>query len=187
MKQSKYLILVAFFAGIVLANLMGQELLVTYGILNTYFLEQYKYGTIGYDRLFGQIFLERLKVALLLVVAGNLVKGKLLFGITESVMAATFGFLLVAAITNLGMRGMIIVLCALLPQWVVYLTAIIIYFLFLMKREESPANYGRRGIQIRHLSEYAVIYMLLLLLVLVGILLETYVNPVFLRQILKII
>ena len=55
MKRDRYLVLGAFLFGVVLANLADKELLTTYGILNTYFLEQYAYSSIRPERLFWQV------------------------------------------------------------------------------------------------------------------------------------
>lgn len=186
LKRSGYFALLAFLAGIVSANLMGQELLISDGILNTYYMEQYLQGSVDSTALFGRIFLERLQMILLLLVAGRLIRSKILFLLTEGVMAGTFGFLMVAAITNLGMNGILIVICALLPQWLFYLAALGLFFLFRMKWEKSPARYGSPGAQMRQASEHIVGYALLFFILLLGMMLETYLNPVIMKQILKL-
>ena len=50
-KENRYVRITAFFLGIVTANLIGRELFVTYGILNTYFIRQYVETVPNLNRL----------------------------------------------------------------------------------------------------------------------------------------
>ena len=127
MKKEQWSILLAFLVGIVVANLMNQQLLTTYGILNEYFLNQYSYQTVDGNRLFCHIVMERGKAAFTIFLLGQVLKGNVFSVLIKSVTAALFGFLIVVAIANLGMRGIAVCICGLLPQWIFYLAALFLY------------------------------------------------------------
>lgn len=184
MKKNGWLVLVAFLAGILLANLSGKELLTTCGILNTYFLDQYAYSVIQYDSLFCSVFMERLKTVIILIMLGKILNGRGFAVVVESLAAAAFGFLMVVAIANLGVRGLVITLCALLPQWIFYLMAITLYASHQMN-ENYAGVYGG-SVQTKQISMHAGICVMLVVLLLLGIVTESYLNPVLLKKLLKI-
>ena len=123
MKREWWIILLAFLGGIALTNFLGSELLTTYGILNEYFLQQYSYQTVDGSRLFCHVAVVRVQAALFLYVLGRAIDGRVFELLVKGLAAATFGFICVVAIVNLGARGMLVVLCGLFPQWIFYLAA----------------------------------------------------------------
>lgn len=183
MKRNGWLALAAFLAGILLANLSGKELLTTCGILNTYFLEQYAYSVIHYDGLFCHIFVERLKAVIILFMLGKMVKGRVFVIMLECFIAGTFGFLLVVAIANLGLKGIVITLCGLFPQWIFYLAALAMYASFRLN-QDGLAGY-KSSLEVKTVSVHAGIYLLFAILIILGIVLESYINPLILKKILK--
>lgn len=189
MKKSGWLVLAAFLAGILLANLTEKELLTTYGILNSYFLNQYSYRVVDCDGLFCHVLFERLKTALILFLLGRMLNGKAFFVFVECFAAAGFGFLMVVAIANLGVRGIAVTLAGMFPQWIFYVAA---FLVFLGGRQE--AYYGgagrysgvRENIWGRALSARAGVFVLLTMLLAAGIVTESYINPVLFGKMLKI-
>lgn len=182
MKKEGWVILLAFLGGIVFANLLEKELLVTYGILNDYFLSQYSYRMIDGNRLLCHIGIERCKAAFIIFLLGRVLNGRAFSVLIKSAVSATFGFLVVVAIVNLGMRGIAVCICGLFPQWIFYLATL---FYYANCRKEEEQEWGKnmhRG----DLSTYAVRWGILALGMLLGIIAESYLNPILLSYMLKI-
>lgn len=172
-----------FFGGILLANLSGKELLANYGILNSYDLSQYTCRNFDYDRLFCMVFLERIKGAFVIVVLGKLVRGKHLFYVIESALAAIFGVLMVVAISNLGVRGIAVILAGIFPQWIFYQMDIFLY----AKCRLGMEKVVRHGsVAKRERLAYLGILMMLVVVLFAGIFAESYLNPPLFDKILKI-
>ncbi len=184
MKKNGWLIAAAFLGGILLANLTEKELLTTYGILNTYFLNQYARQTINLDRLFCHVFLERMKAAFLLFVCGRVIDGGLFFVLVECLCSAAFGYLMVVAIVNLGVRGIAVILCGMFPQWLFYAGAL---YCFAMYRKEERYPVWQSGGVFKKFTVRTGVLVLPVLLLVLGIVAEGYVNPVFLGKMLKIL
>lgn len=178
MGRDKWVVLAAFLGGILLANLLDRQLLVTYGILNDYFLSRYTYQSIDRNRLFCYVFMERCKAAFLIFLLGRAVPKRAFPGVLLGAVAAGFGFLVTVAIFNLGMWGIVICLGGLLPQWLFYLAAITVYVDD--RRQALPGGMRREW------PAHLLHMMLAVLLLMLGILTEGYINPVLLGYILKV-
>lgn len=176
MKRNSYLMAAAFLFGIIIANLWGKELLTTYGIFNTYFLNQYAYAKIDYDRLLYQILWIRGKEVAAVLILGKIFQAKAVLLLLECLLAVTFGILMVVAIANFGAKGVILALGGVLPQWLFYLAGGAMFFAIRIK-EEPYLGKSSPGI----FAGYAIS----LLIFIFGILLEVYVGPVLWQQILK--
>lgn len=183
MKKKGWMILLAFLAGILLANLSGKELLTNFGILNAYYLEQYTAHGIDCDRLFCIVLLERMKAVLAIVILGKLVRGRNLFFIVESILGAMFGFLLAAAVTNLGLSGMAVMLGAMFPQWLFYQADIFLYTKY-RQEIETTVRYGRT--EAKKWMASVGVFLMFAITFLLGVLTESYLNPYLLDKILKI-
>ena len=175
-KWCGYLILAAFFAGIIIANLWGSELLVTYGIFNTYFLNQFASANINYDKLLYEILCIRGKEIAALLILEHFWTAKGVLLLSECLLGVSFGILLVVAIANFGAVGPVSVFCGVFPQWLFYLSGGLLFFFMQIRKED-----GRQG----KAGEMVAGYLLCLLLFILGILAEVYINPVLCQQILR--
>ncbi len=182
MRKNGWLVLASFLGGILLANLSKKELFTTYGILNTYFLNQYSQHTINCDSLFCHVFLERMKAVCLLAVCGRLIRGPLFAVLVSCLCGATFGYLMVVAIVNLGISGIAVILCGMFPQWLFYLAALAG---FAMWQAGGRYPVWKRSGAVKMFTARTGMLLLPLLLVLLGILAESYVNPVFFGSMLR--
>lgn len=184
MKKEQWTILLAFLVGIVVANLLDKELLTTYGILNEYFLNQYSYQTVDGNRLFCHIVVERGKAAFTIFLLGRAMDGKLFAVLIKSMMATLFGFLIVVAIANLGVRGIAVCICGLMPQWIFYLVALLYYANG--RRQERAATW-ENGAYSMQMPEILIRGLLILVCMAAGVVSESYINPILFRYLLKII
>lgn len=174
----------AFLLGILLANLCGRETLGEYGIFNTYFLKQFEYAGVRHTELLLYILRQRLPSVVLLF----------LFGVTEYWYAVnllfllwnggTLGFLIVSAISNLGIRGLFLAIAALLPQYILYVWCYLILLRSQSRLHGQMRSEGSRtegGMTACLISGVAAIPILLL-----GIAAETYLNPYLIKYIIKL-
>lgn len=181
MKREHLVVLAAFLAGIILANLMEDELLVTYGMFNEYYLHRYSYQMIDENRLFCHILLERGKTAFLIFLLGQVLGAGIFSALLQAVVGVTFGFLTVAALVNLGVRGIVVALAGLFPQWVFYLAGMVYYVRCRKERYDeflpgAPHNSQVVGV-IGRIPVKAARLLVLLMLLLTGMIVETYLNP----------
>lgn len=182
MAKEQWAIFLSFLVGCVLTNLLGRDILTTYGILNDYFLSQYSYQAIDGNRLFCHILFERSKTAFTIFLLGRVMPGKMFSLLTKSIAAATSGFLITVAIIGLGIRGIPICICGLFPQWLFY-AAVLFYYADCRKEAELGwTGNSRRGDVSGYLLRGAILFTGIAL----GVITECYVNPVLLACVLKI-
>lgn len=181
MEKEQWIVLLSFVAGCIFTNYLGREFLTSYGILNDYFLSQYTYHQIDSNRLFCRILMERGRMAVTVFLFGRVIGGKWFSVGIKSIVASAVGFLLTVAIINLGIRGIPICLAALLPQWFFYIAVLFVYA-NCKKRETRGWNGG----YLENSYNRFLRGVLLCLGLLIGIVMECYVNPVLLAIVLKI-
>lgn len=176
MKKTGWLIFLAFFCGIFLANLLGTGDFAY--DLNYLFLYE-----INRERFFASVLSRRIKDVLGLVVLGRIGKGKRLFWIAESILAAVFGFLSVAALVNLGVRGILMLLAGMLPHWIFYQAGIALYARYRTAVEDHRLYGSMNG---KERITMAGILLVLSGIFLLGVLSESYIQPILMGLILKI-
>lgn len=178
----------AFLAGIFLANIMGREAVSNAGILNDYFVEKFQYTEINGQNLFFYIIGERLPLLLLLLILTltslSMVGGILMLGW----QSFSVGFMLSTAIAKYGMKGILLVLGGLFPQQLFYFTVYILYCylaMYLRQRlhKDKMGNGSDRGYIY---GAWLIASIGILFIFMTGIFLESYMNPVILKNILKI-
>lgn len=184
-KRLKYLFFGFFFIGILIANLFGKEKLAQFGIFNTYYLQQFEYVQIDETDLFLYIMRERLPVLGFLV----------LFGMTEfwypmhlffvAWNGGAIGFLFVSALSNLGVKGILLVALSLIPQYIFYVLMYLLLF-EIQGMQHGEAGSVFSGGKIKHRGKYLVGFGIVLLLAVFGILTETYINPFLMKNIIKL-
>ena len=117
----------AFIAGIFMANFMGREAVSNAGILNDYFVEKFQYTEVNGQNLFFYIMGERVPLLLLLLLLTltslGLVGGLFMLGW----QGFSVGFMLSTAIAKYGLKGILLVLGGLFPQYLFYFPVYILY------------------------------------------------------------
>lgn len=166
-----------FFVGIMWANLLGENSKNRFFMLNEYYIQQLKYMEIENTNLLLFILEKRIPVFILLILLSFTAAGILTQMVLVSYFGVSFGFLCVMAITNFGWKGLIYTAGFLFPHYIFYL---IWYLLFLkvLKNRKDGVHTGKK----ESLGQTGI----LILIVVVGILLESYVNPMILQKILKV-
>ena len=187
-KVMKAFLFASFVAGIFAANLMGREAVSNAGVLNDYFIEKFQYAQVNGENLFFYIIRERLPLLLLLCL--------LLFtsfGVPGGVLALgwqgfSVGFMLSTGIAKYGVKGILLVLGGLFPQYLFYLPVYIGYCYIAVFLRQGLRGEGDRAAPDRRLlyGMGLLAFALLFVMFAAGIFLESYVNPVILKNILQI-
>lgn len=187
---AKAVLLITFILGILLANFMGREKTAGAGVLNDYFIEKFKYGSINKENLFFYIMGERMPFAILLLLLAFSSLGLAIGILNLGWQGFTIGFMLSAAIGKYGANGILLVLAGLFPHYIFYLIVYTGYCsitIFLRQRLSMCVKTGSVSREQIRLYGIGVLLGLLLLFVFItGIFLESYLNPLILKNILKI-
>lgn len=166
-----------FFLGILLANLLQGKSKNRFFMLNEYYLQQFKYTKINTNQFFFYVVENRLPIFALLLLLSFTVVGILTHIVFVSYYGLSFGFLCVMAITNFGWKGFFYVIGFLFPHYLLYLFCYLLFLKIFYRKKEG-----------QHTEQKTMILQIgvVLILFLIGMLLEGYVNPVLLSKILKI-
>lgn len=177
----------AFTAGIFVANLMGREAVSNAGILNDYFVEKFQYTEINGQNLFFYIIGERVPMLLLLLLL-TLTS----LGIAGGILMLDWqgfsvGFMLSTAIAKYGMKGILLILGSLFPQYVFYFPVYILYcYLAVYLRRRMYKDRAGNGSDRRYIyGAWLIAAIGILAVFITGIFLESYINPTILKKILK--
>lgn len=181
-------LLAGFVAGIFLANLMGREAVSNAGVLNDYFIEKFQYTEINGQNLFFYIIGERIPMLLMLLLLTMTSLGIVGGILMLSWQGFSVGFMLSTAIAKYGMKGILLVLGSLFPQYVFYFPVYILYcYLAIYLRQRMHKDRTGNGSDRRYIyGAWLIAAVGLLLIFITGIFLESYINPTILKNILKI-
>lgn len=168
----------SFFVGIVWANLLGENSKNRFFMLNEYYLQQLKYMDIDHNGLFLYILENRLPLLLLLILLSFTLAGILVQILFVGYFGASFGFLCVMAITNFGWKGIVYIGGFLFPHYIFYLIFYLLFLKLLVRKKDGMESGGK---------EWMMQTGILAALLVLGLLSESYVNPVFLQRLIKIL
>lgn len=178
--------LTGFAAGVLYMALFGRSVVHETTLLSRYFFSKYQQVEFASGELFLYILKSRMSAFTLLWLTGFT-----FFGTAASLLALAWvgislGITMTTAAMKLGFSGMLICLASGLPQLILYVpaTAWLLRKISEMSenRERRSSRYsGGRG----QLLSYLLVWLLGFFLFFLGSLLESYVNPLFLRAVLK--
>ena len=92
-------------------------------------------------------------------------------------------FLMAAAVANLGIGGILILIGGTFPQWLFYQADLFLYAESRAGMEQS-ARYGKIGK--KEAFSYGGMLLIFTVIFLLGVIMESYVNPFLFDKILKI-
>ena len=181
-------VLFCFVLGIIGANIVDKSKMSGFGLWNSYFIEKFKYARIRPGELFYYILEQRLPVMLFLLLLSVTGWGLWAGGVFLAWQGFAAGFLMAASVVSYGAKGILLMGTAFFPQYLLYIPAYVsCIYLAVFFRDRIKARGGGSGMA--HRREYFLflaICLLFLMIYITGILLESYVNPFFLKKILKI-
>lgn len=185
----KIVMLLAFLVGVVVANVIGREQMAGAGVLNDYFIEKYKYAGINKENLFCYILEERMPMIIVLLLLSFSSFGAVIGVLNLGWVGFSVGFMLAAAMAKYGGRGILLVVGGMFPQYIIYILVYMGYCglaFFMGKGMHQAASMNSLcKEQIRTYGMALIIGIALMLLFVTGIFLESYINPILLKKIVK--
>ena len=192
--------LTGFFLGTVIMNMGKSILLEKTGLLDEYTLYHMKYMTINSNALFYYVLRQRLGTLLVMAVFATTYLGLAVEIGVVLWYGLAGGSFLSALIIRYGLKGVLFAVTGMIPQYLLYVPAMVlllfwcenvcrsIYFRHTVYAENDGHGI-RRNIPL--LQKKTPIIRLLLLggiavLVIMGCMLESYVNPFLLSGLLKV-
>lgn len=187
MKKSTCLFFLAFLCGVICANVLGIASGRELGAMNEYFMNRYMYADIQGRELFLYLFYERVPEFFMLLVLSVGIYGTLVIDGYVSCLCFSVGFLSVISIMNYGMKGVLLMAGFFLPQWLLYVMVLAVWYYGLRSYKRQKKEYlpekrrKRRGVQ------YAVYFGAAFFLLCGGLFMESYVNPFLLQKIIRLL
>ena len=131
-----------------------------------------------------EILFKRFLIFLGISLSVYLFHTPILLGLMTCLLGISFGYLIALSAAVYGIKAYVLMIVLMMPQWIFYALA----YHILIKAAESKWTYSNFRFGYRHDRHHAVIFYLGLLvgLVLVGCVLESYVNPLIIKKYLKI-
>ena len=175
-----------FIVGILLLSLWRKEL-AGGGFLDEDMLYHMKYMTVDSRALMWYVLGERLKSVIIAAVLATTYLGLAFAWALAAWYGLTAGMFFALAVLRYGVKGILLAVVGMFPQYLVYIPA----FYFLIRWCESVC----RSIYFEKVAVLADKHILLMKLlqllgiiavVIIGCLLESYVNPIILNGLLKI-
>ena len=176
------------FLGFLIMSLGKSILLTNTGLFDEDTLYHMKYMTVDSSALFCYVLRKRLCLLLILSVAVTTYLGLVVCAATLFWYGFSAGVFLSALMLRYGLKGAVLAVVGILPQYLLYVPAFLLFLKWAEHLYRSiysrgmGADAGEKGFAWRKAGQLAVI----LGLVIIGCLLEGYVNPKLLLGYLKI-
>ncbi|MBO5292573.1 MAG: stage II sporulation protein M [Lachnospiraceae bacterium] len=182
---------VGFIAGVLVWNFGGSSLTEQSGLLDEYTLDRVSNMELNHRVFFFYVLRHRIGVLWLLAMVSSTFAGVWFLYLYTVWLGLTGGILLSTAVIRYGIKGIFLVVTGCLPHYVFYLPAMMIALcmgysfctrLYYPDQNAGYDNINRRQLMIR----YILIFLLLHIVVIIGAMLESYVNPTFVLRLLRI-
>lgn len=186
-----YVFLLGFFAGILIMNGGRETLLSRTGIFDEYSLYRMKYMTIDKGSFFLYVLQERMGTVLFMVMSATTVLGVAVVYGYAAWLGMSIGMLLSAIAIRYGLKGMFLFGGACLPQQLLYIPACLMLLQWCYDvccRLYFPARIfeGEYGTKKQIIFRQLWRLIRIIGVVIMGILLESYVNPDIITNLLKV-
>lgn len=186
-----YLFMLGLFIGILVVNVGHDTWIRDGGLLGTDMLEKIESSTLESGKLFGYILKHRLFTLCMLSLLATTMFGISAICCYICYMGLTAGCLLSVAVIRYGIRGLIFMMAGIFPQAILLIPGYVA--LFLWASGINRVLYAK-GAYIDGFERYSRQFYLkkgiqivgILIVVIIGCLLESYVNPKMLHLVLDI-
>lgn len=169
------------FAGILLINFGKSILLKNTGLLDEYTLYHMKYMTVDSSALFYYVLRNRISRVLILALLSTTYLGMVVYigaGFWYGMCAGAF---LGAAVIRYGLKGILLVLTGIFPHYLIYVPAVLALLLW-CKRIHRTIYFDRES---HFVTGFLVQLTGILLAIIVGAVLESFINPHLMIGLLK--
>ncbi|MBE5894704.1 MAG: hypothetical protein E7285_03470 [Lachnospiraceae bacterium] len=184
MKRIGIFFATGFLLGTLLIALADDEVLFNMGIFSKDWLRQMNFLEVDGNALFYYCLKKRLTTALFLIAFACTNLAVTAVGVYLGYVGASLGILLSASVIQFGASGIVLFLVLHFPHGVLYVVGFYFYLIWLRGMQDfRTGSYGRgKNIFFVKITQVVVI----LTIVLFGIMLESYVNPLLFNKIVKI-
>lgn len=186
-KKNTFLFFLVFLSGVICANVLGVVSGRELGAMNEYFMNRYMYADIQGRELFPFLFYKRVPEFFLLLFLSIGIYGTVVIDVYIAYLGFSLGFLSVIAIMNYGIRGVVLMGGFFLPQWLFYVPMLILWRISLRRYKGLEKEYSFGEKRRKDGMKFAVVMAEAAALVLLGLFMESYVNPFFLQKIIRML
>ena len=166
-------------------NLLGKEWVMADGSLSRYTLRALNYQQISGEHYLAYIIMLRMKtVIILLLLAKALPKHLVAIG-SFCLAAFTLGSLVTLAVFANGLMGCALILAALFPHGIFYFLAFYLWVKSIWEGSKS-LQYIKDANRLAVRKESWFLYAICMLLILLGCLTESYLNPVVFQKVINL-
>lgn len=176
-------------AGILLINIKKSMLLENTGMLDEYTLYHMKYMTVDSSALFYYVLRLRMKSVVILAILATTYLGLLVCAGTAFWYGLSAGSFLATVVIRYGLKGILFAMAGVLPQYILYVPAVATLLIWcedlnrsIYFRNESMHSEEKGKFWPARVAKLAVILGVIFL----GCLLESFTNPGLLEKFLKI-
>lgn len=190
------IIVLGFLSGLLFMHAGKKVLLENTGLLSENLLYAVKYAPVDSNAFFLYVLQKRLGYALILAVLSTTWLGLAAVWTCAAWLGLSFGMLVMASLLRYGLKGILLIAVGVFPQAFVYFPAAILLLrwsyefclsiYFPEKLRESGGLHGDKSGKYVLIRQKGVKFILLLGVVIIGCLLESYVNPTLMLNLLKI-
>lgn len=191
MARLLYTLLFGFFAGVLGMILKQESLLYHTGFLDSYTLSPVKYLEPDTKKLFLTIFMQRIGVTALLIILSTTYLGTVSAYFYQAWSGLAMGILAAGSMLRYGVKGILLIFGSLLPQQLILIPAFLVLSVKccelcqIMYFRGIPGGFSGRD-KGHFLIRKGMQMMPGILLILAGCFVEAYINPVFLKFILRL-
>ena len=177
--------LAGFASGVVFGCTFGADYRDYAGILSEYYMSRYSYMEPDRKGLFLHLMKERMLPEMLLLFFVGSVPGRFMLVGYLSWVGFSLGTTLTLSIIRFGGAGILLCVAAMFPQYFLYVS---VWYLLIRKGYKETGSRGGRYYMSKAGRVGDIIYCLgIFMLQVAGILAETFINPVIVNGILKIL
>lgn len=183
--------LIGFVSGVLLWNFGGKSMTEESGILDEYTLGKISSMELNHNAFFFYVLQKRIGTIWLLAMVSSTFAGIYLLYAYVVWLGFSGGALLSVAVIRYGVKGVLLMVISCLPQYFLYLPALLLILgmgysfcvkLYYPARVDGYLGMGRKQLLVR----YFLLLVLIHLVVIIGAILESYVNPSFVTRLLQI-
>lgn len=164
-------LMAGFLVGIFYANAVSGQYIASAGIFNEYFLKQYVQTEMIAEDYMWYVVRARVVPFLMVSLLGCTRWKKFLVGGVLCWTGFSGGMIAVSAVLRLGIKGLGLCIVGIMPQILFYLLPYMILLLYLYRYPSTRWSSGKT--------------IVVCLSFVMGILLETYVNPILMKLVIK--
>lgn len=174
MKWENRIYLLSFLSGVICINMFGTTTLANSSTLSRYNLAALSFQQIVYEEYFFCVLFLRLRTVFGLWIASRLLPRKAVVHIFACIMCSLMGGIAALSIMTNGLWGIWFFLCAFFPHGICYGVVYVMWKNLCLWHEEG-----------RDRKEKAFVVTIMMVLMGIGSILEAYISPVLLQNIIK--